>query len=75
MPTAKVGDINIYYEIHREGGPLVYISGAGVSSELCTELIPIFPISWRCSQMTLRGYSIPSILVQRMFMVYRLGEA
>jgi len=32
MPTVKVGDINIYYEIHGEGEALVLINGYGSSS-------------------------------------------
>ena len=30
MPTVKVGDINMYYEIHGKGEPLVLIHGLGV---------------------------------------------
>lgn len=30
MPTVKVGDINIYYEVHGEGEPLVLIAGLGL---------------------------------------------
>jgi pimeloyl-ACP methyl ester carboxylesterase len=29
MPTIKVGDISIYYEVHGEGEPLLLISGLG----------------------------------------------
>lgn len=29
MPTVKVRDINMYYEIHGEGQPLVLIAGLG----------------------------------------------
>ena len=29
MPTAKVNDINMYYEIHGEGEPLIFIQGLG----------------------------------------------
>jgi len=29
MPTTKVGDINIYYEVHGEGEPLLLIMGLG----------------------------------------------
>lgn len=29
MPTAKVGDINMYYEVHGEGEPLLLIAGLG----------------------------------------------
>lgn len=30
MPTVKVGDINMYYEVHGEGEPLLLIMGLGV---------------------------------------------
>ena len=33
MPYAKVNDINMYYEIHGEGEPLVFIPGGGNSVE------------------------------------------
>jgi len=39
MPKAKVGDINIYYEIHGRGEPLVMINGAGGSVEWSRPLI------------------------------------
>ena len=29
MPKVKVGDINMYYEIHGEGEPLVMLPGGG----------------------------------------------
>jgi pimeloyl-ACP methyl ester carboxylesterase len=32
MPTVKVGDVSIYYEIHGEGEPLVLIMGYGGNS-------------------------------------------
>ncbi|MEE8469778.1 MAG: alpha/beta hydrolase [Dehalococcoidia bacterium] len=32
MPTVKIGDINMYYEIHGDGEPLVLIMGYGASS-------------------------------------------
>jgi len=32
MPTVKAGDINIYYEVHGEGEPLLLIMGYGCSS-------------------------------------------
>ncbi|OPY78235.1 MAG: 2-hydroxy-6-oxo-6-phenylhexa-2,4-dienoate hydrolase [Syntrophorhabdus sp. PtaU1.Bin058] len=34
MPTVKVNDINMYYEVHGEGEPLVFINGAGAGIEL-----------------------------------------
>ena len=33
MLTVIVNDINMYYEIHGEGEPLVFIDGAGGSHE------------------------------------------
>ena len=30
MPTVKVNDINMYYEIHGEGEPLVFVQGMGL---------------------------------------------
>lgn len=34
MPVVKVGNINMYYEIHGEGEPLVLIHGAGLETVL-----------------------------------------
>jgi 3-oxoadipate enol-lactonase len=42
MPKVKVGDINMYYEIHGEGEPLVFMNGLGVSMALLFKHIPIF---------------------------------
>jgi 3-oxoadipate enol-lactonase len=33
MPTARVADINIYYEVHGEGEPLLLIMGYGANSQ------------------------------------------
>jgi pimeloyl-ACP methyl ester carboxylesterase len=40
LPTVKVGDINIYYEIHGQGKPLVLIMGIGYS---CASWYPVIP--------------------------------
>jgi 3-oxoadipate enol-lactonase len=40
MPTVKVGDINIYYEIHGDGEPLLLINGYGQYSGHWAALIP-----------------------------------
>src|ERR687888_476955 len=33
MPYAKVNDVNLYYEVHGEGEPFLFISGTGSSCE------------------------------------------
>ena len=47
MPTVKVGDINIYYEVHGEGEALVLIMGYGGSSGQWFRQIP--DLSRECS--------------------------
>jgi len=42
MPIVKVGDINMYYEIHGEGEPLVLIPGRGAKVEQFFMHIPVF---------------------------------
>ena len=55
MPTVKVGDINMYYEIHGSGEPLVIIVGGGASTELCAELIPTYSPEYRLVLFDNRG--------------------
>ena len=40
MPFASVGDINIYYEIHGSGEPLVLISGLGYDHWMWHRMVP-----------------------------------
>ena len=42
MPTAKVGDINIYYEVHGEGEALLLIMGYTANSRWWHPQIPVF---------------------------------
>jgi pimeloyl-ACP methyl ester carboxylesterase len=55
MPTVKVGDINIYYEIHGDGEPLVMIQGYGQYSGHWTTLIPPFSKEYRVIIFDNRG--------------------
>ena len=55
MPTVKVGDINMYYEVHGSGEPLVMINGAAVTTEIYTELIPIYSPEYRMVLFDNRG--------------------
>ena len=55
MPYAKVNDINMYYEIHGEGEPLVLISGLGGSAVAWEPIIPIFSDNYKVIVFDNRG--------------------
>jgi len=55
MPTVKVGDINIYYEIHGDGEPLLMIQGYGQYSAHWTTLIPPLSKEYRVIIFDNRG--------------------
>jgi 3-oxoadipate enol-lactonase len=55
MSTAKVGDINIYYEIHGKGEPLVLIYGYAGDSGLWFRQIPILSKKYRVIAFDNRG--------------------
>jgi 3-oxoadipate enol-lactonase len=55
MPMVKVGNIRMYYEIHGSGEPLVMINGAAVTTEIYTELIPIYSPEYRLVLFDNRG--------------------
>jgi len=42
MPTARTNDIDVHYEIHGEGQPLMLIAGLGSGVSLFARSIPIF---------------------------------
>jgi 3-oxoadipate enol-lactonase len=55
MSTAKVGDINIYYEIHGKGEPLVLIYGYAADSGLWFRQIPILSKKYQVIVFDNRG--------------------
>lgn len=55
MPKVKVGDINIYYEIHGEGEPLVLIQGLMGNSDLWWQEIPAFAKEYQVIVFDNRG--------------------
>ena len=55
MPTTKVGDIDIYYEIHGEGEPLLLINGYGQYSGHWAGLVPIFSREYKVIIFDNRG--------------------
>lgn len=55
MPKVKVGDINMYYEVHGNGEPLVMIPGMSASVEWFFWHIPIFSRDYRVVAFDPRG--------------------
>ena len=55
MPTIKVGDINIYYEVHGEGEPLLLIMGYGGNSRWWYRQIPVFSREFKVITFDNRG--------------------
>jgi 3-oxoadipate enol-lactonase len=55
MPTKKVGDINIYYEIHGKGEPLVLIMGYGLSSAAWSPVLPALAQKYKVITFDNRG--------------------
>lgn len=55
MPIAKVGDTNIYYEIHGEGEPLVLIYGYVGHSGLWFRQVPVLSKKYRVIAFDNRG--------------------
>ena len=47
MPIAKANGINIYYEIHGKGEPLVLIAGYGANSKSWFCQIPVLSREYR----------------------------
>jgi len=56
MPTMKINDIDIYYEIHGEGEPLLLIHGLGSSSRDWEYQIPQFSKPYKVITIDLRGH-------------------
>ena len=56
MPTIKINDIDIYYEIHGEGEPLLLIHGLGSSSRDWEYQIPQFSKLYKVITIDLRGH-------------------
>ena len=55
MPKVKVGDINMYYEIHGKGEPLVMIMGASGNIEWMRQAIPVYSREYRLILFDNRG--------------------
>jgi 3-oxoadipate enol-lactonase len=55
MPKVKVGDINMYYEVHGKGEPLVLIPGLTVNVDWFFMHIPVFSREYRVVAFDNRG--------------------
>lgn len=55
MPRVKVGDINIYYEVHGKGEPLVMIAGITLNTSFWFKAIPVFSREYRLIVFDNRG--------------------
>lgn len=55
MPIAKINDINMYYEAHGEGEPLILISGNGAESSQWKDMIPTFTEKYKVITPDNRG--------------------
>jgi pimeloyl-ACP methyl ester carboxylesterase len=55
VPTVKVGDVNIYYEVHGKGEALVLIMGYGGSSAWWFPQVPVFSRQYRVVAFDNRG--------------------
>lgn len=56
MPHARVNDINMYYEVHGEGFPLVFVSGTGGTHHSWLYYqVPFFKQHYRCIVSDHRG--------------------
>ncbi len=55
MPFINIGDIDLYYEVHGEGFPLLFISGLSGSTWTWEGQIPFFKEHYRCIVFDNRG--------------------
>lgn len=55
MPKVKVGDINIYYEVHGKGEPLVMIMGHSGNIDWMKRAIPVFSRGYKLILFDNRG--------------------
>lgn len=56
MPRALLGDLNVYYEVHGEGEPLILLHGLGSSTRDWQFQLDDFAAHYRVITLDLRGY-------------------
>jgi len=55
MPFMNIGNIDLYYEVHGEGFPLIFVSGLSGSTRTWEGQIPFFKQHYRCIVFDNRG--------------------
>lgn len=55
IPNIKIGDVNMYYEVHGEGEPLVLITGLSSDHKTWLPFLPAFTNNYRVLIMDNRG--------------------
>ena len=55
MPKVKVGDIDMYYEVHGKGEPLVFIDGRNMCHGLLYKHVPVFAKEYKVISVDNRG--------------------
>ena len=83
MPSVRVGDIAVYYEIHGQGPPLVLIGGLGVDLTVYAPLVDLLARTFRVLTFDNRGagrtdkpdipYSIPMMADDTVGLMDALG--
>lgn len=83
MPSVRVGDVDVYYEIHGEGPPLVFVGGLGVDMTVFAPFTGRLARSFRVLTFDNRGagrtdkpdipYSIPMMAEDTVGLMDALG--
>lgn len=58
MPTADVNGIQLYYEEHGKGSPVVFAHGAGGNHLSWWQQVPVFARKYRCITFDHRGWGL-----------------
>lgn len=56
MPTATLNEVRLYYEVHGQGGPLVFLHGFAGTAESWKPQIPAFSVRYRLILYDARGH-------------------
>jgi pimeloyl-ACP methyl ester carboxylesterase len=72
MPYAAVNGLNMYYEVHGEGPPLLLLHGG--TGSIPTKWIPIFSNQFRVIAMEQMGHGRTADVIDRPFHFHDMAE-